>query len=54
MKLHRNVSQHAKLCTGVSRVDLFSNGRVIALDFDKIGNFQLVSCIPPKVFELES
>jgi hypothetical protein len=39
---------------GYFRVDTFSILRVIALDLVKISNFQLVSHVTQKVFDLES
>jgi hypothetical protein len=45
MKLKRNVDQHVQLCTWV-----FPCG-VIALDFVKFCNFQLVSHVTQKGFE---
>ena len=69
MKLSRNIGQHGELRVGgggcclqihsvmaglfFQLVDLFSNGRFIALDLVKIGNFYLVLCVAPKLFVLK-
>jgi hypothetical protein len=39
---------------GYFRVDIFSSNEVIALDLVKICNFQLVTHVTQKVFDLES
>jgi hypothetical protein len=54
MKLYTNVDQHV-LCSsapGYFRVDIFSIFRVFALDLVDIYNFQLVSYVTQKVFDL--
>jgi hypothetical protein len=50
MKLYRNVDQHVLLCMS----GFFRNVRVIALDLVKICNFQLVSHVTQKGFDIVS